>query len=390
MKFLHLEDNAADAELVFHVVRREWPQCEITLCRDRAEFQAALDRATFDLILSDHTLPTFDGFEALKLAQRLAPETPFILLSGAIGEELAIQAVRTGAADYILKDRMGRLITAMHRAIDSSQERKRRKELEDLIHRAQRMENIGLLAAGIAHDLNNILAPMMLIAPVLRERVTNPEDRNLLVLLEKSAARGARLVRQILEFARGSAPPHQRTQVRPLLHEIVSLAMETFPKHLRVEQEIAEDLWSVPADATQIHQVVFNLCINARDAMPTGGTLRLSADNCVLDRIHAASIAGGRPGAFVVLKIADTGIGIAPEIVPHIWEPFFTTKKPGNGTGLGLATVRGIVESHRGFIDLGTAAGVGTTFRIYLPATNLTPAEDQPSLPASLSDLRTA
>jgi signal transduction histidine kinase len=378
MKLLHLEDCAADAELVRSLVHQEWPGAEITLSRDRTEFQTALDRGAFDIILSDHTLPTFDGFEALTLAQRITPDVPFILLSGAIDERLAIQAVRAGAADYILKDRMGRLITAMHRALDQKQERQKRKELEQLIHRAQRMENIGLLAAGIAHDLNNILAPMMLIAPVLRDRIPNPEDRNLLMLLEKSAARGARLVRQILEFARGTAHQHQVTQVRPLLHEIGALAMETFPKNIRVESEIAEDLWPIQADPTQIHQVVFNLCINARDAMPGGGTLRLGVENCVLDRARAAAIDGGRPGAFVILNITDTGTGIAPEILPHIWEPFFTTKEPGKGTGLGLATVRGIIESHRGFIELLTGQGSGTTFRLFLPATNLT-ATEKPS-----------
>jgi signal transduction histidine kinase len=390
MKFLHLEDDAGDAALIRNIVSLEWPDCEITLCHGRADFQAALEQNLFDVILSDHTLIAFNGIEALNLAQRLAPETPFIMLSGTIDEELAIGAIRAGAADYILKDRMGRLKTAIHRALGQTEERQQRKALEEKIVRAQRMENIGLLAAGIAHDLNNVLAPMILIAPLLRERVTDPEDLNLLVLLEKSAVRGARLVRQILEFARGTARQHQPTQARHLLHEIGALTMETFPRNIRMEQEIAGDLWPIQADATQIHQVVFNLCVNARDAMPDGGTLRLSAINCVLDEHQAAVIDGARPGAFVAVGISDTGSGIGPEILPHIWEPFFTTKEPGKGTGLGLATVRGIIESHRGFIDLATAVGRGTAFRIYLPATNLTTNEDQPNFPAPLQNQRSA
>ena len=233
---------------------------------------------------------------------------------------------------------------------------------------AQRLESIGLLAAGIAHDLNNVLAPIMFVAPLLRRSLSNPQDLKVLATLEQSAARGAGLVKQILGFAHTGTSELHLTQVKHLARDIVSVIEQTFPKSIHLEPTIPTDLWPVFGNATQIHQMLLNLCINARDSMPQGGTLRLTARNRRLDAVEAGAIAGARPGPWIVIEIADTGTGIPPEILARIWEPFFTTKAVGKGTGLGLSTVRGLVASHQGFIELHTEVGRGSVFRLFLPA----------------------
>jgi len=610
VRILHLEDNPNDAELVRALISEEWPECEVICVASRFAFVDELHRIEHDLIISDFALATLNGLEALKLAKEVTPDTPFIFLSGTIGEDRAIEAVKAGAEDYVLKDRMKRLVTAVARALRESEERKRRQEAESRIReladflnqareavivtdlagritfwnqgaerlsgwtsaeavnascdalfggaphaqlaaacraafeagewvgeiemidrqnqsrrvelrislirdetghprarlalgtditerrqaelrireqaemlnqareailiadledriiywnagaerlfgwradeimggharqvfdplvspvvetarqetfakgewfgelrvhnrlhqalfvesrqtlirddhgrpkarlcinnditdkkrleeqflRSQRMENLGLLAAGIAHDLNNMLAPILLAAPMLREHVGDAGALGLLATLERSAERGANLVRQILSFAHGASGEQRLVQVKHLLRDISAVIVGTFPKSIKLEDFIPSDLWPVNGNPTQIHQVILNLCVNARDAMPHGGVLRLRAENRVLDLRGAQKIEGGRPGVYLVLHVEDTGMGIPPEVLSRMWEPFFTTKETGKGTGLGLSTVRGIIENHNGFIEVFTAVGRGSTFRIYLPA----------------------
>ncbi len=618
MRILHLEDNPNDADLVRALVTAEWPECAITCVATRFAFVGELHLARYDVILSDFALASLNGLEALELAKAHAPETPFIFLSGTIGEDRAIEAVRLGAEDYILKDRMKRLVTAITRALRESEERGRRrraelrireladslnqareavivtdlegritfwnlgaerlsgwtaaeamdksatelfangkpeqlahacraalsagewngelevadrrgqarcvelritlirddagrprarlvlgtditerrqaerrireqaemlnqareaifitdlenhflywnagaerlygwradevlgrtaeqlsfdasdpavvqaareetfakgqwqgelrtrnrqhevlivesrqtaiadetgrpkarlcihsdvtdrKRLEEQFLRAQRMENIGLLAAGIAHDLNNMLAPILLAAPMLREHVSDSTALGLLQTLEKSAERGANVVRQILAFAHGATGEHRLLQAKHLLRDIAAVVAGTFPKTIKLEDFIPGDLWPVKGNPTQIHQVLLNLSVNARDAMPHGGTLRLRAENRTLDAATAATIPNGRAGAFVAMHVEDTGTGIAPEVLKQMWQPFFTTKEAGKGTGLGLSTVRGIIENHNGFIDVQTAVGRGSSFTVYLPAVENAPRD---------------
>jgi signal transduction histidine kinase/CheY-like chemotaxis protein len=244
-----------------------------------------------------------------------------------------------------------------------------KKQMEEQFLRAQRAENLGLLAAGIAHDFNNILTPILMVSPILRERVHDSSDRKFLTMIEKSAERGAALVRQILSFVHGTGGQRILVQPKHIVREVASMVSETFPRSIKHEQSIASSPWPVMANPTQLHQILLNLCVNARDAMPAGGTLCLRLKNCALDQAGAAAIPDGRAGNFVVLEVADTGLGIPPDILPRIWEPFFSTKGPEKGTGLGLATVRGIVGSHDGFCQVETKLAEGTTFRIYLPAT---------------------
>jgi two-component system, cell cycle sensor histidine kinase and response regulator CckA len=258
-----------------------------------------------------------------------------------------------------------------------------KKQADEQHLRTQRLESIGMLASGIAHDLNNILAPIILAAPILREHATNPDDQRMIASLEKSAERGVELVKQILSFAHGADNIPQLVAIKELLQETLAATVETVPKNIVVKHNFPGNLWPIMADPTQIHQVLLNLCVNARDAMPSGGTLSISAENALLDEVTARKIEGARPGAWIVLHVEDTGTGIPMSVLAHIWEPFFTTKGSGKGTGLGLSTVRSIVENHNGFINLKTQPGRGTTFRVYLPVpdvpTKKTVAEVAPS-----------
>ena len=245
-----------------------------------------------------------------------------------------------------------------------------KRQLEAQFLRAQRLESIGALASGIAHDLNNVLAPILMGAPLLREMSNDETSRQLLKTMESSALRGAAIVRQVLTFARGVEGERVALQPRHLLREMEGIAKETFPKSIRIESDVASDLWPVLGDSTQLHQVLMNLCVNARDAMPGGGVLTLGAANIVLTKETAGKIPGAQPGSYVCLRVIDTGTGIPPEIEAKIFEPFFTTKGAGKGTGLGLSTVVGIVRSHGGFVRVASKVGQGSTFELYLPATS--------------------
>ncbi len=216
---------------------------------------------------------------------------------------------------------------------------------------------------------------------MLRAHLNDASDLHLLAIFEKSAERGAGLVRQILDFAQGVGGELRPIQVRHLLRDLGTVIRETFPKNIRYEERVPRDLWPAAANPTQIHQVLLNLCVNARDALPAGGKLVLRAENVFLDDAAALAIKGGRPGAWLVLHVEDTGTGIAPEILSHVWEPFYTTKASGKGTGLGLSTVRGIVESHHGFITIESELGRGTAFHVYLPAAQ--DALGDPAAPAA-------
>ncbi|MCX6953040.1 MAG: response regulator, partial [Verrucomicrobia bacterium] len=267
-----------------------------------------------------------------------------------------------------------------------------KRHLEEQFLRAQRLESLGLLAAGIAHDLNNVLAPVLMSAPILRLHVTAPSALRVLDILEKSAERGTGLVRQILGFSQGASTGLRLIQVKHLLRDLCAVVHASFPKSIALDDHVPADLWPVQGNPTQIHQVLLNLAINARDAMlPRGGTLRLAASNQTLDAAAAHAIEGARPGAFLVLEVGDTGTGIPPELLTRIWDPFFTTKGEGQGTGLGLATVRGIVASHHGFVTLTTRVDHGTTFRVFLPAEKPAdpkgPAPADPELPRGHGEL---
>jgi PAS domain S-box-containing protein len=247
-----------------------------------------------------------------------------------------------------------------------------KKLLEAQMLRAQRMESIGTLAGGIAHDLNNVLAPILMAIEILRKQVTTDAGQKILKTLETSAERGKNIIRQVLTFARGIDGERTPLQPKYLMKEIEQIIKETFPKMIEIQLEIQNGLYDINGDLTQLHQVLMNLCVNARDAMPYGGKLFLRAENVTIDECYAKLRNQNTSGLFVLLSISDTGTGIPANILNKIFDPFFTTKEIGKGTGLGLSTVHTIVKNHGGFVDVHSEEGKGTMFKVYLPATEST------------------
>jgi PAS domain S-box-containing protein len=615
---LHLEDNLKDAALIEAFLETEGISCDITCVSRRNEFCAGLELPNLDLILSDFSMPGFDGLSALEIARQHRPDVPFIFLSGTIGEELAVEALKEGATDYVVKDRMTRLPSAIRRALREREEARQRRTIEEelrksaerfkfaaratqdmvwewdlstnqvwrsdnyqaffgdvaagdvadiesclqrvhpqdrervlgglrnaidsghetwleeyrFLHadglvanvfarayiirddqgralrvigatmditkrkqaderireqaalldraqeaislndmsqqilywnkgaerlygwtpvealgknandllfqgdlagphealrnlirkgewqgelnqvtktgrklviesrwtllrdaqdepksilvmntditerkrieaeylRTQRVETIGALAGGIAHDLNNALAPVLMGINLLRKEPLSPEAGRMLELMDKSALRGSEMVKQILSFSRGIGGQLASVSVRSLIEEMVRLAEKTFPRTIKIVTVLPDRLPQVRGNATQLHQVLLNLCVNARDAMPGGGTLTIEAAGVELDGKNLPAGSGLNPGRYVILKVSDTGHGIAPELLGKIFEPFFSTKELNRGTGLGLSTAMGIVKTHGGFLDVSSDVGTGSTFKICLPA----------------------
>ncbi|MEA3212347.1 MAG: hypothetical protein QOE70_5404 [Chthoniobacter sp.] len=258
------------------------------------------------------------------------------------------------------------------------------KALEARFLRVQRMESIGTLASGVAHDLNNILSPILLCASLLRDEMTEKSREELVSTIETAAQRGVGVVKQVLAFGRGVDGVRALMQVPPLLNEITNFAQNTFPKNIQVSSTHGMGLWLIEADPTQFHQVLLNLCINARDAMPGGGILMLKAENVTLDESFTSVRPNARAGPYVLLTVADTGTGIPQHVIDKMFDPFFTTKEIGKGTGLGLFTVASIVATHQGIIDVQSEVERGTTFKIYLPATDKTSSSEPASAPSKL------
>src|SRR5688572_9921816 len=613
MHLLHLEDSTTDAELIAILIHREWPACDIRHVATQSEYREALDAGGFDLILSDYSLPGFDGLSALSMARAHFPETPFLFLSGTIGEERAVEALKRGATDYIIKDRPTRLIPAIRQAFalvieadrrrrtedalreneerfrqitenvvelialldlnmgriyanpsyrdllgdaaavpgidafgevhpedrgraraafaqvvrtgatqrceyrllmpdgsvreleshasvlrdsaarivnvllvsrdvtarretearlreqaslldrardaivatdldhrifywNSSAERlygwkagevfgqrldmlelefdhtrfatarsqllatgewqgdfrlrtkagetvlvestwslvmesdgrprsilyidtdvTERKKLETQLLRAQRMESIGTLAGGVAHDLNNVLTPILLSLELLASKVTTEDDRRLIEKTTASATHGAALVQQLLAFARGADAKRVRLEPAAALQDLRPLIRQSLPTSIELALTSTERPWAIQADATQFNQVLINLCINARDAMPNGGRIEIVTKNVNVDAALARVNPGTRPGPFVRISVIDNGMGIAPAIIEKIFDPFYTTKAAGKGTGLGLSMVAGILKSHDGFVQVESEPARGSTFHLYFP-----------------------
>jgi two-component system, cell cycle sensor histidine kinase and response regulator CckA len=501
LHILIVEDSEDDLLLLIRELRRGGYTPDYVRVETEAQMRAALDRQLWDLVIADYTLPRFSAPGALQLLQSQQRDLPFIIVSGTIGEEAAVAAMRAGAHDYLLKDNLARLVPAVERELREARERQKRLDAEqalreseerfrqlaenitesvfwmsdptamemlyvspayeriwgrtcaslyanfmdwiEAIHpedrqrvhagffeqsllgnydeeyriirpdgsmrwirdrgfpiknhtgvayrvvgiaeditnrklteaalrRTERLESLGTLTSGIAHDLNNVLTPIMGIVQLLPLKVVNMDEstQRLLQILDDSTRRGADLVKQILSFTRGVESKPTITQVSHLLVEIQKIIQQAFPKNIELSIDLPQDLWSITADATMLHQVFMNLCVNARDAMPDGGTMHIIAENLAIDENYARMNLDVQVGAYVVVTIADTGTGIPPEILDRIFDPFFTTKEIGKGTGLGLSTAIGIVKSHHGLIDVESEVDRGTQFKVYLPATD--------------------
>jgi two-component system cell cycle sensor histidine kinase/response regulator CckA len=369
LKILHLEDDPRDRELVREILEGEGIRCEVVCVDTREAFVDALDRDRPELILADYKLPSFDGLSALAIAKEKAPEIPFIIVSGTMGEDPAIDALRNGATDYVLKHRMARLGPAVLRAMREVGERAEKADLLKQLQTAQRMEAVGMVAGGIAHDFNNALTGIIGFSELLKielggkEKATRDLDE-----IRRCAERASVLTRKLLVFARRQAMVPVNLDLNAVVGEATRLIRNMVGEGIDFEEVLAESLPMVKADWGQIEQVLMNLCVNSRDAMPGGGRIVVGTSGVLLGPGDLAANPEAPPGPYAVLSVTDTGSGMDEEVRRRAFEPFFTTKPPDRGTGLGLSVVYGIVKQHRGFVNLYSEPGKGTTVRIYIPA----------------------
>lgn len=387
LKVLYIEDNQPDVELAKSMLADSGIECDMTVIEVEAELRSALEECQYDVILSDCSLPAYNGIAALSVARAMCPQTPFIFVSGTLGEETAIECVKFGATDYVLKDRLSRLPPVVRRALDETEARRRHeKTLQELeasreaFYQAQKMETVGRLTAGIAHDFNNMLTVIIGYAEMIR--TFSPQDDSIRGYTDQIMAatrRAAELVEHLLSYSR-----NQRLSLRPVdmndeIRTIVNMIQKLVGDLVRVETDLADDLWIVEIDTARFAQIAMNLAANARDAMPGGGTFRIETRNAKIDPSTAGAPAELGTGDFVVIRFRDNGSGMDQEILNKIFEPFFTTKEPGKGTGLGLASSYGIVKQSGGTITVSSEVGEGTTFEVYMPrsATALEPLPHQ-------------
>ncbi|MDE3084111.1 MAG: response regulator [Verrucomicrobiota bacterium] len=375
LRLLHVEDSTADVELIRHLLAREWSDCRSEQVETHEQLLAALQSpaSDFDVILSDFSMPKFNGLSALEVARRHRPDIPFIFVSGTIGEENAVKALKQGATDYVLKDRMARLPSAVRRALDEKCEERR---LEKQSLQAQRLESVSMLAGGIARDLNNVLTPVLMSASLLRRKIEDAEARRWLEILEASAQQGADLVRQISAFTNGMNGERIPLQPQFIIQDVVKLLGGALPRSIAIETYIPRELWLISSNPTQLSQALMSLCVNARDAMPDGGSLIIRAQNVVVDEVPARANSNARPGKYVLIDVIDTGNGIPARMLDRIFD--FTAKTKWKNAGLGLSAVQGIAQSHGGFLQVRSEEGRGADFSLYFPAiVSVAPAEQR-------------
>src|SRR5713226_1784579 len=370
LRVLFIEDSDDDTMLQVRLLS----QGGYVVSHERVETPAALSEALerkWDIIISDYSMPHFKGTDALKLVRQKSQDLPFIFVSGTIGEDTAVAALKVGAQDYLMKTNLSRLIPAVQRELREAAERIERQRLEQQVHLLQRFEAIGRLAGGVAHDFNNVIGAIMGWADLgVQAAIPGSDLQDKFLKIRSQADRASALTRQLLAFARRQVLQSCNTNLNELTKEAISLLRNVIGERIEVHIELAEDPWVVWCDPGQIEQVLMNLCLNARDAMPDGGQLVIQTKNVEIGeeyiRLHPYAI----PGRYVLLRVADNGTGMDAATLELIFEPFFTTKEMGRGTGLGLPTVYGIVKQHKGLIDVDSTPGQGTAFRVYLLASS--------------------
>ncbi len=490
LAILHLEDSDVDALLIKKTLGRNAPGIAINRVENEAEYRQALDEKKFDIILSDYSLPDFDGPSALMLATEIVPDIPFIFVSGAIGEVQAIESLKSGATDYVLKDNLKRLIPAIKRALREQEEIIRRREaevatrrlvtaieqageavvvtdkdgtiqfvnpaysrntgfskeeaigsspkivksgehngafyqelwetilsgkewsgrflnrrkdgvtyhevcvispitdefgeiinfvavsrditnevaLEEQLRQAQKMEAMGVLAASVAHDFNNLLSVIIMRVELIARDIGKSSELNFSISdINAAAERGKSLINQLMMFSRRQEVKLQEIDINEVITDTLKLLNRLLGADITVKSSLEDKLYFIYADQHQLEQVFVNLAVNARDAMPEGGSLQIQTKNVTITQKTALKSTTLPPGDFVLTTVADTGVGMSSDIVDRIFEPFFTTKEVGKGTGLGLATVYGVAQKFGGYIDVESGIGKGTTFSIYLP-----------------------
>lgn len=490
LRFLHLEDDSNDSELARATLASGGIECEIVIVMDQDQYVAALDAGGFDLILSDYALPSFDGIEALELAHKKYPDIPFIFLSGVMGEDLAIDSLKKGATDYVLKNRMSRLVPAVQRALQEHKERvahmqaeeelrkfarvveqspnsviitdtsgvieyvnpkftkltgysiaeaagqnprilksgetpsktyktmwetisngetwhgvlhnrkkngelywesatiaplkstdgvvtkyfaikediTEKRKLEEQLLQSQKMEVIGQLSGGIAHDLNNILTAIIGFSTLIEMKMSDDDPiRENLNHVIAASDRAAELTKSLLAFSRKQILNPQPVDINQIIGKSRKFMSRIIPENIEFKVLFKREELFVNADSGQLEQVLMNLVTNARDAMLNGGTLSIETDTVVIDSDYINAHGYGELGEYAEMTVSDTGVGMDSATCKKVFEPFFTTKEVGKGTGLGLSIVYGIIKQHHGYINVYSEPGNGTAFKIYLP-----------------------
>ena len=386
LRVLLVEDNVDDATLLIRHLERLGYQVEAFRVDARDSFERAIHNAKWDVIISDHSMPNFSSLEALAALKGNEIDCPFIIVSGTIGEDMAVEAMRAGAHDYVLKNNLARLAPAIERELGDCEQRRQarderaaRQAVELQLQHSQKMEAVGRLAGGIAHDFNNLLTAILGFTGLALDKLSNGPSSVQFELeqVKQAAERATRFTRHLLAFSRQQVlsprpidPAESIDVMMPMLRQLLGEDIDvSISDHAKAKARV---------DPGQFEQVVMNLVVNARDAMPNGGKLRLGTvvmeiQSPITERLQL------QPGHYVRVSVTDDGLGMDETTRGRIFEPFFTTKPPGKGTGLGLSTVYGILKQSNGAIDVITAPSKGTTFHVYLPATaQTTPAATTP------------
>lgn len=372
---LILEDTDADAELMEYELRRANIDFRSKRVANKEDFRAEIVNQQPDVVLSDFSLPQFSGLEALRLLKELQCDSPFVLVTGSQTEEVAVECMKEGATDYILKSNLIRLPSAVQNALKRRQvEKERARALEALkaseaqLLQSQKLEAVGRLAGGISHDFNNLLTAIIGYSDLSIRRVS-PDDplRRNLDEIRRASERAAGLTRQLLAFSRKQVMQPKVFELNAVVADVERMLRRMIGDDIDVRTNLDPNTGNVKADPGQIEQVIMNLVVNARDAMPKGGKLSIETSSLYLDEQYSFGHVSVKPGFYVLLAVSDTGTGMDEETRQHIFEPFFTTKEPGKGTGLGLSTVYGIVKQSSGHVWVYSEPGKGTTFKVYLP-----------------------
>ncbi|HKP97716.1 MAG TPA: response regulator [Fibrobacteria bacterium] len=382
LRILFVEDSEADVDLAtWELEKSGYTLSRSERVQTREDLSRAIQSETWDLVISDYSMPSFTGLEALRLVRELRPDLPYIMVSGTIGEDVAVIAMKAGANDYLMKGHLQRLAPAVDREMRDMAERKRSEDAlrksEEQLRLAQRMETVGRLAGGVAHDFNNILSVISGYANLLQMKMakTGSAPRELMEI-EKAVVKATALVRQLLTFSRRQVVQPQILDLGTVITDSLSMLRMVVGEDISLETRVEKGLGKIKADKSQVEQIIMNLAVNAKDAMPRGGTLSVELSAESLPPEHFRQGEKFQPGKYLCVSVRDTGHGIPAEILPRIFEPFFTTKGEGRGTGLGLSTVYAIVQQIGGSIRVDSAMKKGTTFAIHFPCVSDSEAED--------------
>ena len=376
IRVLQVEDSELDAELVLAELDGDGIEHEVQLVDDEASFLAALDEFRPHIVLSDLSMPGFSGQRALELLRQRDEDLPFIFVSATLGEEAAIEALRNGATDYILKQNPARLASAVRRALAEVEARKASRRAEAELIRAQRFESLAMLAGGLSHDLRNLLQPLLLAGDSLQDYQHDPRLARLGKLVRDCGKRGLDMVHSMLSFARGARRAEQ-VRLGALFSAFDLLMQGSVPRTVTMELAIDNPELSFEGNHTELQQCLLNLCLNAIQAMPEGGHLRIETSQVQLSEdFFLLPQESPRSGHYLRISVIDSGPGMDQTVLEHLFEPFFTTKEAG--TGLGLLSCKRIVSSHGGVMRVDSAPGRGTRFDLYIPLDELVADSEQP------------